>query len=85
MAGASNRTLVELVYEGQKRLVEAYSLVFKRRKDGFGQEYFYAYDSTGGRASGPGIKTFLHPKIQSIRNAEITFVPRFPIELPRGR
>lgn len=84
MAAASNLTLLELVYEGRKRLVEGYSLVFKRRKDGVGQEYFYAYDTTGGRTSGPGIKTFLHSRIGLINNTDIKFVPRFPVELSRS-
>jgi len=74
MDAASNLTLLELVYDGIPRSVEPYSLVFKRSKtDGFGQEYFYGHDRTGGRASGPGLKTFLHPKIQGITNATTTF------------
>ncbi|SRR6266567_4262573 len=85
MEAASNLTLLELVYDGHSRIVEPYSLVFKRRKtDGFGQEYFFAYDRTGGRTSGPGIKTFLHPKIQNIKNTSIVFEPRFPVELSKA-
>jgi hypothetical protein len=42
MQAASNLTTLDITYEGQRRLVEYHSLVFKRRKDGFGQEYFYA-------------------------------------------
>ena len=85
MDAASNLTLLELVYDGIPRSVEPYSLVFKRRKtDGFGQEYFYGYDRTGGRASGPGLKTFLHPKIQGITNTTTTFEPRFRVELSKA-
>jgi len=85
MDAASNLTLLELVYDGVPRTVEPYSLVFKRRKmDGFGQEYFYAYDQTGGRTSGPGLKTFLHPKIQGIKNTTTTFEPRFRVELSKA-
>jgi hypothetical protein len=69
------------LYDGYRRLIEPYSLVFKRRKDGFGQEYFYAYDRTGGRTGVPGVKTFLHPKIQSLAKTEQGFEPRMPIEL----
>jgi hypothetical protein len=84
MQAASDLTLLDITYDGHRRLVEPYSLVFKRRKDGFGQEYFYAYDQTGGHTSGPGIKTFLHPKIQSIANTDRTFQPRLPIELGKA-
>ena len=59
-AGAG-RKLQAFTYDGT-RVVEPYSLVFKRRKDGVAQEYFYAWDRTGGVRSGPGIKTFLHQK-----------------------
>jgi predicted nucleotidyltransferase component of viral defense system len=84
MQGASDLTLLDITYDNQRRLIEPYSLVFKRRRDGFGQEYFYAYDRTGGRTSGPGIKTFLHPKIQSLANTAERFEPRFPIELGKA-
>jgi predicted nucleotidyltransferase component of viral defense system len=84
MDAANNRTLLELVYDGQRRLVEPYSLAFKRRREGFGQEYFYAWDQTGGRASGPGIKTFLHTKIQSLTATEKPFEPRFSVELGKA-
>jgi hypothetical protein len=58
--------------------------VFKRRKDGFGQEYFYAYDRTGGRTSGPALKSFLHPKIQALATTEERFEPRLPVELGKA-
>jgi len=84
MEAATNHTLLDITYDGRRRLVEPYSLVFKRRKDGFGQEYFYAYDNTGGRTAGPGIKTFLHPRIQSLANTDQHFEPRFPVELGKA-
>ena len=77
-------TLLEIVYDGIKRIVEPYSLVYKVRKDGVGSEYFYVYDRTGGRYSGPGIKTFLHPKIESINNLDENFEPRYEIELSKA-
>jgi len=77
----SNLTLLKLTYDGIQRIVEPYSLVYKRRKDGFGQEYFYGYDRTGGRTSGPGIKCFIHSKIQSIELTDQEYEPRFPVEL----
>ena len=58
--------------------------MFKRQNDGFGQEYFYAYDRTGGRTSGPGLKTLLHPKIQSLAKTDQAFEPRMPIELGKA-
>jgi predicted nucleotidyltransferase component of viral defense system len=84
MQAASNLTTLDITYDGQRRLVEPYSLVFKRRKDGFGQEYFYAYDQTGGRTTGPGLKTFLHSKIQSLANTDQGFEPRMPVELGKA-
>jgi predicted nucleotidyltransferase component of viral defense system len=84
MQAASELTLLDITYEGRRRLVEPYSLAFKRRKDGFGQEYFYVYDRTGGRTSGPGLKSFLHPKIQSLANTEQRFEPRRPVELGKA-
>jgi predicted nucleotidyltransferase component of viral defense system len=84
MEAASDLKMLDVTYDGQRRLIEPYSLAFKRRKDGFGQEYFYAFDTTGGRSSGPGLKSFLHPKIQALAVAERSFEPRYPIELGKA-
>lgn len=84
MEAASDLKMLDITYDGQRRLVEPYSLAFKRRKDGFGQEYFYAFDTTGGRSSGPGLKTFLHPKIEALAIAEQSFEPRIPVELGKA-
>ncbi len=85
MESASDLTLLELTYDNKTRIVEPYSLVFKRRSsDGFGQEYFYAFDRTGGHTSGPGIKSFFHHKIQAIKKTNTTFEPRFPVELSKA-
>ena len=84
MEAANDRKMLKITYDHQNRLIEPYSLVFKRRKDGFGQEYFYAYDTTGGRSSGPRLKSFLHPKIQTLSISDQTFEPRFPIELGKA-
>jgi len=84
MEAASELRMLDITYDDQRRLVEPYSLAFKRRKDGFGQEYFYAFDRTGGRTSGPGLKSFLHPKIQALAIADDTFEPRYPIELGKA-
>ncbi|MGI3228769.1 hypothetical protein ACRJ4B_38200 [Streptomyces sp. GTA36] len=81
-AGAS-RTLLRLTYEGTLRMVEPYSLHFKRRKDGVAQEYLYVYDRTGGR-SGPGIKGLLNYKINNVEVTEEKFDPRYEIELAKA-
>jgi hypothetical protein len=47
-------------YDNVRRIVEPYSLVYKARTDGHRAEYLYVWDRTGGRSSGPGIKTFFH-------------------------
>jgi predicted nucleotidyltransferase component of viral defense system len=80
----SSMTLLEVVYDGIKRTVEPYSLVYKRRQDGYGQEYFYVYDRTGGRKSGPGTKCFVNTKMESIYPTKEKFTPRFPIELSKA-
>jgi hypothetical protein len=85
MESASDLKLIELTYDNKTRIVEPYSLVFKRRaSDGFAQEYFYAFDRTGGHSSGPGIKSFFHHKIQNIKKTETAFEPRFPVELSKA-
>jgi predicted nucleotidyltransferase component of viral defense system len=76
--------IVSLVYDGYERRVEPYSLAFKRRRDGVGQEYFYGWDLTGGRSGNTGIKSFFPDKVSSARLTEDTFTPRFPIEMAKG-
>jgi hypothetical protein len=84
MQAASNLATLDITYDGQRRLVEHHSLAFKRRKVGFGQEYSYACDKTGGLTTGPDLKTFLHPKIQSLANTDQGFEPRMPVELGKA-
>ena len=76
--------IIKLTYDGITREVEPYSLVYKRRKDGYGQEYFYGYDRTGGRFGGPGIKCFVNNKIQGIDITDKKYEPRFPVELSKA-
>ena len=78
------KRLLRLVYDGYERLVEPYALAFKRRKDGVAQEYFYAYDLSGGRNHQTGIKSFISDNVQSVQLTENTFAPRFAIELAGG-
>jgi predicted nucleotidyltransferase component of viral defense system len=81
-AGAA-RKLLRVTYHGATRIMEPYSLVFKRRKDGVAQEYFYAWDRTGGR-SGPGIKTLLHYEVQALDVLDETFKPRYEVTLAKA-
>ena len=74
-------TLLAVTYDGVRRMVEPYSLSYKRRKDGHAEEYFFCYDRTGGRSSPPGIKTFVSSKVQQIERLDEKFEPRFPVEL----
>jgi hypothetical protein len=83
MDAGRSRTLLRVTYEGFERLVEPYSLAFKWRTGGVGQEYLYVWDQTGGR-SRPGIKSFFNWKITSLENTDITFEPRFEIELAKA-
>jgi hypothetical protein len=83
MQAGAGLNLLRLTYDGVRRDVEPYSLVFKRRKDGYGQEYFYVYDRTGGH-HGPGIKAFLNPKIRDIEILEEKFEPRYPVVLSKA-
>jgi hypothetical protein len=78
-AGRSNH-LVELVYDGWRRLVEPYSFeYYVRKSDGRGVEYFWGYDTTGGK-SGPGIKRFICDKIESVSMSNILFTPQQSVE-----
>jgi predicted nucleotidyltransferase component of viral defense system len=84
MDAASTMTLLRFTYDTVPRLVEPYALVYKRRQDGVGQEYFYAYDRTGGRTSGPDIKSFLARGVQAIETTDEKFEPRYPVELAKA-
>jgi predicted nucleotidyltransferase component of viral defense system len=83
MQAGEGLNLLRLTYDGVRRDVEPYSLVFKRRKDGYGQEYFYVYDRTGGHRN-PGIKALLNPKIRDLEILPETFTPRYPVELSKA-
>lgn len=84
LAAAESMTMLRLQYSGVVRLVEPYELAFKTRKDGLAREYFYAYDTTGGSSSGPGIKAFVSENVQSIENTEQKFEPRMPVEISKA-
>jgi predicted nucleotidyltransferase component of viral defense system len=83
MEAGTDRKLIQVTYHGATRIMEPYSLVFKRRKDGVAQEYFYAWDRTGGH-SGPGIKTLLHYDIERFDVLDEIFEPRFEVTLSKA-
>jgi predicted nucleotidyltransferase component of viral defense system len=84
LEAGSGMRLMSVTYDQITRTVEPYSLVYKRRKDGHAEEYFYVWDRTGGRSSGPGIKALLNTKVQNIRILEEKFDPRFVVELSKA-
>ncbi len=80
-AGRSN-TLVQLIYDGYTRLVEPYAFEYRvRKKDGVGMEYFWGWDHSGGKSGQTGIKMFISDKIESVTPTDISFNPRFQVEL----
>jgi predicted nucleotidyltransferase component of viral defense system len=83
MQAGADRRLLRVTYHGATRIMEPYSLVFKRRKDGVAQEYFYAWDRTGGH-SGPGIKALVHYDIQALDVLGETFEPRYEVTLAKA-
>jgi predicted nucleotidyltransferase component of viral defense system len=84
LEAGSRQTLIRMVYDGYERLVEPYSLRYKRLKEGGAYEYFYAYDRTGGRSGGPGIKSFVPEKFVSAQVTDMPFKPRFEIEVSKA-
>ncbi len=76
------RSMVHLSYDGYDRLVEPYKLeYYVRKKDGQGLEYFWGWDTTGGKSGKVGIKQFICNKIQSVRPTSESFQPRYAVEL----
>lgn len=84
LEAGSRKRLMRIGYDGRERVIEPYSLAYKKPQNGYPREYFYAYDCTGGQRSGPGIKTFLHERIQFLCITEDAFQPRYEIELSKS-
>jgi len=81
VAAGRSRTLVELTYDGFRRLIEPYKIeYYVRKSDGIGSEYFWGYDHTGGKSGRIGLKQFFCNKIQFARPTDMSFVPQYPIE-----
>lgn len=72
--------MVEITYDGVARLVEPYRLAYKVRKDGTGHEYFWGFDTTGGRSRELSMKSFFADKITGARVIDRSFSPRYPVE-----
>jgi predicted nucleotidyltransferase component of viral defense system len=82
VAAAQNRHMVEMVYDGYTRLVEPYKLeYYVRKSDGHGSEYFWGWDTSGGKSGRVGIKQFFCHKIASAVESVRTFVPKYPVKL----
>jgi len=84
LAAADSMTMLKLTYANVERFVEPYELTFKIRKDGVAREYFYVYDTTGGRSSGPGLKILVSQNVQSIENTDRGFKARFSMEISKA-
>ena len=81
-SAAHNRHMVDMTYEGYRRHVEPYKLeYYVRKSDGHGSEYFWGFDTSGGKSGRVGIKQFFCHKIVSASESPRTFVPRYAVEL----
>jgi hypothetical protein len=75
------RKMIEASYHGVRRVIEPYKLEFKiRKKDNRGFEYFHGWDTTGGRSTPPGYKTFFSDELRQITATELPFAPRYEVE-----
>jgi predicted nucleotidyltransferase component of viral defense system len=83
MHAARTQTVLRIRYKGEERIVEPYSLKYQQRRDGVERGYFFAYKLSGG-ASGPGMRSFVPESMQAIEPTEVTFEPRFPVELSKA-
>jgi predicted nucleotidyltransferase component of viral defense system len=82
IGGGRSLKILDLTYDGFNRLIEPYKLeYYVRKKDGRGLEYFWGWDTTGGRSGKVGIKQFICDKIQSVHATNRSFQPRFAVEL----
>ncbi|MGV3615271.1 MAG: nucleotidyl transferase AbiEii/AbiGii toxin family protein [Fimbriimonas sp.] len=84
MEAGSSLTVLKVSYDGYPRVIEPYSLAFKRRKDGVAREYLFAYDRTGGKSGSVGIKTFVASGFRSIENTEEKFEPREEVVIAKA-
>lgn len=78
-AGAA-RKLMKIRYHGVERVIEPYSLSYKKAQGKPAREYFYAWD----RTRGPSIKTFVNTDVEALSVLDETFQPQFEIELSKA-
>lgn len=83
MEAGRNQTLLKINYNSAERIVEPYALKYLQRKDGAQREYFYVFNRMGG-SNPPGVRCFVAENVQSIKNTQEKFEPRFQIELSRA-
>jgi predicted nucleotidyltransferase component of viral defense system len=80
-----NLTMLEIVYDDVRRVVEPYSLVYKEPRGQMAREYLYVYDTTGGGKSATvGIKSFVREKVSSIKMTGESFEPIYAVELTKA-
>jgi predicted nucleotidyltransferase component of viral defense system len=84
MEAGQSQTLLNVVYDGIERPIEPYALLFKTRKDGHSEEYWWVYDRKGGATSGPNFKWFVNSKVSSIENTDVKFEPQQEILLSKS-
>lgn len=82
LKAGSERTLLKVTYKGKDRMVEPYSLAYKRRKDGLSQEYLYVFDRTDSADRNP--KSFVNTNFTSLENTTEKFEPRWEVELSKA-
>jgi len=73
---------LRVVYNGKERMVEPYSLAYKRRQDGVSQEYLYVYDRTDSADKNP--KSFINTNFTSLENTIEKFEPKWEVELSKA-
>lgn len=76
------QTLLKIIYKGDERIVEPYSLKYKEGRKGDKKEYFYVYNLQGGNSE-HSIRSFIPENLSYIENTETKFEPRYPIELSK--
>lgn len=83
MSAGRNNHVMRIVYRGEERIIEPYSLRFKERQDGGGGEYLYTYKLSGG-STGPGVRQFVPEAIEELVELDVEFEPRFEVEVAKA-
>jgi len=81
IAAGQAQKMIQMTYQGYTRLVEPYSLeYYVRKRDGVGNEYFWGFDTTGGRSGKTSIKRFFSDQIQGVTITDQGYNPRYDID-----